>query len=128
MRRMKRALAIAASLALSACATLTSDDCARGNWYEIGRMDGLHGHKGERIERHRDACRKFPPPNEREYERGRHDGLKVYCSQQDGAALARSGERFEHPCTGTTAPEFDAAYHRAVLEQEQEKKRKDGGW
>jgi hypothetical protein len=124
----ERAAAIAMLVALAGCASLDSDQCARGDWYGIGRMDGLNGKGADRIEDHRSACRKFAPPNEREYERGRHDGLKIWCAHQDGHAISSSEERFDHPCTGTIATEFDEGYYRKMLEDEEARKKKAGGW
>ena len=72
-------------MVLAGCATLSKESCEQGDWYGIGYNDGTEGHPQGRLLNHRKACIEFNiSPDENDYQQGRSDGLKIYCTDRNG--------------------------------------------
>lgn len=70
-------------LMLSACSfsSLSTMDCFSDNWKNIGYQDGLVGASKSKFNDYRDTCRNVGKvPNYRQWEEGRKEGLKYYCT------------------------------------------------
>ena len=79
---------IIAGLLVVGCST-TSEFTCRSDWLETGRTDGANGVAGDRIERYTQDCAEFEiVPDQVRYENGRQEGLTVYCTQENGYAVA----------------------------------------
>lgn len=65
---------------LAACATLSEDQCRGGDWRAIGQVDGADGRTSDHIVRHARACNKIGiAPVRADWEKGRQEGLPLYC-------------------------------------------------
>lgn len=99
LRHLLPALFGLSGLLLGACASLSEQDCLRGDWQQVGFRDGQTGRPASRIEAHREACREFGiEPQEPAYRAGRERGLNFYCTPANGMAAGRRGESYAGVC------------------------------
>lgn len=95
------------------CATLSKDECLRGNWYGIGLTDGSRGYTQARFAQHLEACREYQVlPRQDEYLQGRQAGLEHYCAPANAYAVGQAGADY----TGVCPPEREALFLRAYLQ------------
>ena len=102
-------------LALAACATLSEDQCRNADWQEIGRQDGTNGRTPDFIEQHAKACNHYGiAPVRAEWEKGRQQGLPLYCrparAWEDGA----DGRRLSPVCPKDQLAELERANFRGL--------------
>jgi hypothetical protein len=77
---------------LSACASLSKDECLIADWQLIGYEDGLKGSSLNRIGEHREACAKHGiTPDLNAYNRGHGEGILNYCNYGLGLRDGQSG-------------------------------------
>lgn len=96
---------------LSACASLSESECARGDWQHIGFRDGQNGRPLARFDEHRDACMAHNVyPDKAPYLAGRSRGLNFYCTPSNGLAVGRRGESYAGVCPASAEREFLPAY------------------
>ena len=94
----------------------TSEFVCTSDWLETGRLDGANGVAGNRIERYVRDCAAFDVVPEQEvYERGRQEGLQVYCTQENGYALAVDSGRLQNACPSELAPAFRDGFRDGEL-------------
>lgn len=85
--------------ALSSCATMSVQECQVANWYGIGYKDGVNGEYPDHIMTYSKACLKGNiTPNQSEWERGRKDGLKQYCTADHAYQVGLSGKALRYVC------------------------------
>ena len=108
-----RYLFIFAALALlSACATLSEDQCRAGNWYDIGVRDGAKGRDSDFIFEHARACNEFGvAPRAAPWREGREEGLKQYCTARNAYRIGQRGQSLNPVCPGDTS-RLEAANNR----------------
>lgn len=95
------------ALTLAGCATLSYEECVRGDWYQIGVNDGQQGHVLSRLDDHRRACRDTPVIiDEGAYRAGRDIGLLSYCTPVSGYRVGERGRSAPNVCPAETAPGF----------------------
>lgn len=120
---MRYALSLAALLFLSACATLSENECRAGDWYSIGRQDGADGRREDFILQHAKACNEFGVrPNKTEWLRGRAEGLKLYCTPAKAFEEGRRGKILSPVCPAASLATLQRANERGLrlnrIEQE----------
>lgn len=104
-------LSITIILAFSGCATLSKNECLEADWFEIGRRDGTMGKPRALFQQHRDACLKHSVnPNRDAYYEGRDEGLKFYCTEDNGFKQGRLGRKYQYVCPPELEPNFLAGY------------------
>lgn len=106
---------LAVALAGSGCASysLTEAECKADDWVAIGYADGAAGHGAERMEKHREACRRVNvTPDQAAYNRGREKGLLQYCTRSNGLKLGRGGKSYGGVCPERLESAFLKAYGR----------------
>lgn len=100
--------------AMSSCATLTEDECASVNWQELGRSDGAAGHPQNYVDNHRKACSDHNLPiDEPQWSTGWQEGIRVFCTPQNGLLHGREGRSYANSCPPELKTGFEAAYHVA---------------
>lgn len=94
-----RFLALALFLPLAACATLSEDQCRAADWEAIGRADGANGRQPDWIEKHARACNQYGiAPVRATWERGRQQGLPLYCTPARAWEEGADGKRLSPVC------------------------------
>jgi hypothetical protein len=93
--------------ALIGCSTLSKNECLQANWYELGWRDGNLGKPRSLFQGHADACVKHNVRAEKaEYFRGRDDGLKNFCTYDNGFSQGRYGKSYNYVCP----PDLEAPF------------------
>ena len=96
---------------LSACATLSEDQCAVQDWRSVGLADGSSGQAASRLLQHREACIKYAIEIDGEaYRQGYADGLRLYCTGPNGFEQGRRGAAYRNVCHGAPADDFHDGY------------------
>lgn len=91
--------------------TLSKNECLEADWYEIGYIDGSDGQPRSLFQNHAENCSKYNVYVGREaYYRGRDQGLKIYCTQDNGFELGRLGKKYNPICPQDLEPDFQQGY------------------
>lgn len=120
-------LMIAALLLITAagCATLSKESCEQGDWYGIGYDDGTDGHSLDRLVGHKKACFEHNvSPDEDAYRRGREDGIKIYCTYQNGYDEGEDMQKYGRVCPAELEQDFFRGYLLGLEAAENELYRK----
>lgn len=105
-----RAAALAAAVLLSACAGMDADECRDTDWQYLGQLDAMDGKKDlrSRALSHERSCRKQGVAVDlRAYQRGWMQGLRTFCTPENGQAFAEQGGRFQ---PGYCPPALEGAF------------------
>ena len=96
---LAKVVMISSCIALSACATLSKEECMVGDWQAIGYNDGVAGYSVERLAAHSKACANASvAPNYEAWERGRKLGLQQYCTADNAYNIGRRGNTLNNVC------------------------------
>ena len=100
---------------LSACATLSKQECIVGDWQTIGYNDGVAGYAADRLASHTKACAKVSAtPNYQLWERGRQLGLKQYCTVTSAYNVGRRGQKLNNVCPIALANSLQVASQKGL--------------
>lgn len=100
---------------LAGCATLSQEECVRGDWFGLGVTDGRAGEIKTRLDAHQKACMEYGiAVNNEDYFAGREQGLIDYCQLDNAFRTGLSGQQYYHVCP----PSLDGLfthYHSAAF-------------
>ncbi|MBE9609370.1 DUF2799 domain-containing protein [Chitinilyticum piscinae] len=109
---MKRLASLSLLALLSGCASLSESECRTGDWYGIGLRDGQAG-RDSQIAQHAEACAELGiKPRLDLYNRGRTEGLRSYCTPENGYRVGLAGSASGNICPAENQAAFLAAYQR----------------
>ena len=86
------------SFFIVSCASLSQEECQVINWTETGKLDGLKNRNANTFSTYREAkiCIKYDATIQAQYEKGRLQGIKLFCTQKNwfetGKANALNGK------------------------------------
>ena len=97
-----------ASVMLSACASLTKEECLSSDWFAIGQRDGSLGLPIDwQFKRHVNACKRVKVvPDQSLWWKGYQSGLVHYCQPLVGLQKGLKGLRYHNVCPAETEPGF----------------------
>ncbi|MBO1519405.1 DUF2799 domain-containing protein [Oceanisphaera pacifica] len=96
---------------LSGCASMTEQECLTANWEDKGNSDGRAGYGLTRLDSHYKACANVGvTPNMQQYKQGREQGLKHYCTPENGFLQGQQGQAYRQVCPTDLAPTFLRAF------------------
>jgi hypothetical protein len=99
---------------LTACATLNEQECRTKTPAALGLSDGRQGYGSWRLDLHADSCARFGIGFDRAaYLRARTEGLRTYCTPDNGERAGARGERYEGVCPADLEPAFLTRYRPA---------------
>ena len=102
---------LGATMIVSGCASMSSEECVASDWRSVGYEDGSRGYTSDRIGNYRKACAKHGvSPDLDAYQAGRTEGLKEFCQPQRGFNVGSSGGRYNGVCPSHLEPDFLDAY------------------
>lgn len=108
---LKPVLAATILLALSACSTMSEEDCANADWVALGERDGRYGEAQSKYDQRREQCAKFGLAGSADdYDRGRSRGLRSYCTPEAGFDAGRNGRSYNGVCPAETEGAFLSEY------------------
>ena len=101
-----------ATLVMSGCASMSSDECMTADWTAIGYEDGSRGYTTDQFSKHRKACADHGvTPSFTDYQAGRERGLEEFCQPGRGFNVGASGGRYYGVCSVNLEPDFLDAYN-----------------
>jgi hypothetical protein len=104
-------VAVSGVILLSGCATMNEDQCLVGDWGGQGWRDGAAGRRVSRLDDHAKACAKYGvAPNMSAYLASREDGLRTYCTWENGFRQGREGNSYGGVCAPAEERDFLPAY------------------
>lgn len=103
------------TILLTGCATtqrLTPQQCQSSNWQEVGYADGLQGRSGAYFGNYTNRCMSVggAMPNRLQWEQGRQQGLKNYCTELNAYKLGREGYDWQPVCPLEGIEKLEEAY------------------
>ncbi len=105
------AVVMAALMVIQGCATMDQEECLASDWHAVGFEDGARGYPVDRISQHRKACAQHGVRADLgAYRRGRDEGLRHFCTAQNGFNLGSSGSGYAGVCPEDLADDFELAY------------------
>lgn len=112
VQAIKSLILLVALLALQGCASLSREECERGDWQGIGYQDGSRGYRESRFGDHLKACSEHRiTPDFSLYQQGRQRGLEErYCLPGSGYHEGLSGSTYRDVCPASMKATFTAAY------------------
>ena len=94
-------------LVLSACATLSKNECLNADWYHLGTQDGAAGYPQGRLLEHYEACAEYGiRPDDAKYLTGRSDGLVAYCQPANAIREGLAGRVYQGVCPPSVHLQF----------------------
>lgn len=103
--------AVGALAALASCATLNEDQCRTADWSRLGQEDGMAGRAWSHVEQHRNACARHGlPVDEQRWSAGWEQGIRAFCTPENGLIHGREGRHYANSCPADLKPGFEAAY------------------
>lgn len=100
-------------LTLSACSSISKQECQTGDWYSIGVNDGKDGADIKMYKKYQKECADYGITADfARYQQGYQQGLVFYCDFAHGEAHGRSGASYNTACTGNLEPQFRLGYQR----------------
>ena len=118
MFRMRFVLAIGVlggTLGLAGCATMSVEQrtafCSNTDWHRYGLNDGTLGvRSSERADVIADCAEVGHPMDVNAYQAGRAEGLRTYCTVENGYEVGYSGKQYENVCPPGLATDFLQGY------------------
>ena len=112
---MRYLLPLLAPFLLAACATLSEDQCRAGDWRAIGQSDGADGRTADFITQHAKACNKIGiAPVRATWEKGRQEGLKLYCRPRNAYEVGAKGKHLSDVCPAEGLAQLERANARGL--------------
>ncbi len=116
---MKNSMIIIAVMAIlvmtAGCASVSKEDCLVTDWYEIGRMDGRQGKPRTVFQGRAKACLEHGISADRQaYYAGHDQGLRYYCTEQNGFALGQKGLPYNPVCPLQLEVNFRSGYNKGM--------------
>ena len=98
-------------LGLASCSSVMDLDCQPQNWHAQGLKDGAHGAPSTAEDEYKRACDQQSKAFDRQaYEKGRQEGLAVYCTGKNGLDLGLNGQSVAKVCPTEMAQVFRDSY------------------
>lgn len=114
-------LVLSASLCITACASISEEQCLSGNWQELGYKDGSNGTNIDRVDEYADVCSEHGVTvNANLYSTGYKQGIQTYCTDTQGFRAGENGSSFNKACSGFTGYEHAYSEGRVIYEIESE--------
>ena len=99
---------------LSGCASMDQGQCVTAEWLEQGRKDGTQGTQMQHYKEYQSDCSKYGVSvNTAEYKKGWQEGIRQYCTRDNGWAVGIRGGTYRHSCPSNLESTFYSAYQTA---------------
>jgi len=105
-------LLLATVIFITGCSSISKEECKTGDWNGIGYRDGMSGKPISRVSSYIEECGKAGSTVDRAmYEKGRNEGLKIYCSRENGFNAGKNGSSMFTECPSNLQSAFMKAYN-----------------
>lgn len=104
-------MALVVTLLVAGCAAMSEEECRHADWHEQGARDALAGHRVSRVDALREACAKAGvAPDPAQYRAGWSQGIRQFCTPEQGARWGREGRAYANSCPVQLEPGFLGPY------------------
>ncbi|MEO1490544.1 MAG: DUF2799 domain-containing protein [Pseudomonadota bacterium] len=122
MKHLAMLAAAGCLAALAGCTTIPVEEraaaCAQTDWTKFGVNDGTLGvPTADRSEKFEDCAEVGQPADLAAYQAGRSEGLKTYCTLENGYQVGLEGRRYENVCPPALAADFLQGFERGKKER-----------
>ena len=99
------------TLAGSGCASVSKEECTRGDWTQIGYRDGATGAVADILAEHDKACAEVGvKTNPAAWREGYSRGVLTYCTPESGFEAGLRNDTYRGVCPRHLEPAFQARY------------------
>jgi len=121
MRKILIFILAVSTTILTACTTMSKQECETADWNKLGYKDASVGKTTEMFERRQNACSKHEiVANESQYAHGYTEGLKIFCTYDSGVDYGHTGAHYAHQCPRDLETEFMKGYRLGKAEHERD--------
>jgi len=101
---------------ISSCASLNKEECQRADWQALGLIDGSKGLRDPKNETYQKDCSEYGVVvDDKAYLEAFDEGLKKYCTYNNGLDSGLSGSRSHSKCESMSA-DFKRGYQEGYKE------------
>lgn len=97
-------------ITLSGCAAISKEECLLGDWYQVGLSDGQQGVKNKAATYHKECSKYQAQVDVKRYNDGRNEGLKSFCTYQNGVSHGMSNKTYNNVCPTELSAKFLFGY------------------
>ncbi|HUS55761.1 MAG TPA: DUF2799 domain-containing protein [Thermohalobaculum sp.] len=120
--RAHHAALLISMLVTAACTTMTVEErisaCQATEWSSYGENDGRLGvAEADRTEKFSECAALGYPADLAAYDAGRAEGLKSYCTVDNGYEAGYAGRRYRNVCPPELEPSFQQGYEQGQKER-----------
>ena len=95
---------------VSGCSSISEEECLLGDWYQVGLSDGQKGKNSHAAEYNKDCSEYQVQVDVKLYSEGRSEGLKSFCTYENGVSLSKSNQSYNNVCPAELSLEFLSGY------------------
>lgn len=111
MRLLFLVPAMAVLMLLTACATMTAEQCVAADWQSIGYEDAMKGRAASNVTQHASACADHSvAPDKAAYTAGHQEGARAFCTPDNGFKHGLSGGTNHNICPDDLSNAFSVTY------------------
>ncbi|MDT8375405.1 MAG: DUF2799 domain-containing protein [Mariprofundaceae bacterium] len=116
---MKRSLYLLSMLlmtgVISGCASMSKKECMNANWESVGYSDGARGVHNSQLEKHRQSCVEYQViPDNAAYRSGWEQGIRRYCTADNGYRAGQSGRAYRNICPADVADDYISGWRQGI--------------
>lgn len=102
---------------------MNEGECENGDWSQYGRKDAMEGKAHSKFFERRKTCYEYGiKGDEKSYRQGYEEGLRNYCTFENGFKIGSLGEKYAKICPSNSYKEL-ARGHMIGINRFEEKKR-----
>ncbi|MFT6633549.1 MAG: hypothetical protein ACJAS4_003520 [Bacteriovoracaceae bacterium] len=113
---MKLILIYIAIFIANGCSTLSKNECENRNWFNLGKSDAMNGEVEPKTAEYRRDCSEYGLQiKSMDYLKGFENGLKKYCTYNNGLNRGEDGEE-SHALCEEESPKYKKGYLTGLRE------------
>jgi hypothetical protein len=102
---------------LAGCASMSKKDCENADWRTIGYNDGARGIYYSNLDSYRKRCSEYQiTPDANAYQTGWNQGIRSYCTSDNGYRAGVAGQAFQNICPADVAPGYRVGWQQGILQ------------
>ncbi len=100
---------------LAGCASMSKKDCENADWRTIGYNDGARGIYFTNLDSYRKRCSEYQiAPDANAYQTGWNQGIRSYCTSDNGYRAGIAGQAFQDICPADVAPGYRVGWEQGI--------------
>jgi hypothetical protein len=100
---------------LAGCASMSKKDCENADWRTIGYNDGARGIYFTNLDSYRKRCSEYQiAPDGNAYQAGWNQGIRSYCTSDNGYRAGVAGQAFQNICPADVAPGYRVGWQQGI--------------